>query len=73
MIPNTKISHTILEFGKSVIMQLPNDYTKEEFETAIRIVIAAWNAVVMDGWGKNIRFEMELLSAIENIPKEAQV
>jgi len=73
MIPNTKISQTILEFGKSVILQLRNNHTKEEFETAIRIVITAWNAVVMDGWEKSNRFEAELLSTIKNIPTEAQV
>jgi len=73
MIPNTKISQTILEFGKSVILQLPDDYTKEEFETAIRIVIATWNAVVMDGWEKSNRFEKELLSVMNSFPNEAQV
>ena len=73
MIPNTKISQTILEFGKSVILQLPDDHTKEEFETTIKIVIAAWNAVVMDGWDKSNRFETKLLSAVKSIPKEGQL
>ena len=73
MIPNTKISQTILEFGKSVILQLPDDHTKEEFESAIRIVITAWNAVVLDGWNKSNRFERELLSTMRNVPKEAQI
>ena len=73
MIPNTKISLTILEFGKSVILQLPDNHTKEEFEAAIRIVIAAWNAVVLDGWEKSNRFETELLSATKEMPKEAKV
>ena len=73
MIPNTKISQTILEFGKSVILQLPDDHTKEEFEVAIRVVIAAWNAVVLDGWEKSNKFETELLSAMKNAPKEAQI
>ena len=73
MIPNTKISQTILEFGKSVILQLPDDHTKEEFEAAIVVVITVWNAVVMDGWEKSSRFETELLSTMENAPKEAQI
>lgn len=73
MIPNTKISQTILEFGKSVILQLPDDHTKEEFESVILIVITAWNALVMDGWNKSNRLETELLSAMENSPKEAQI
>jgi hypothetical protein len=73
MIPNTKISQTILEFGKSVILQIPDDHTKEEFESAITIVITAWNAVVMDGWNKNNRFEVELISKLESAPMEAQI
>jgi hypothetical protein len=73
MIPNTKISQTILEFGKSVILQIPDDHTKEEFESAITIVITAWNAVVMDGWNKNNRFEVELISTLESAPVEAQI
>ena len=73
MIPNTKISQTILEFGKSVILQLPDNHSKKEFESAITIVITAWNAVVMDWWNKSSRFEAELLSTLENAPKEAQI
>ncbi len=60
-------------FGESVISQLPNDHTKEEFEAAIMIVITAWNAVVLDDWEKNNRFETELLSIIKKIPTEVQV
>ena len=73
MIPNTKISQTILEFGKSVILQLPEDHTKQELEAAIAVVITAWNVVVMDGWEKSNKFETELLSTMENAPKEAQI
>jgi len=73
MIPNTKISQTLLEFGKSMILQLPDDHTKEEFESAITIVITVWNALVMDGWNNSNRLETELLSAMENSPKEAQI
>jgi hypothetical protein len=73
MIPNTKISQTILEFGKSVILLLPDDHTKEEFESVITIVITVWNTVVMDGWNKSRRFEKELLSTMGNMPKEGQI
>ena len=72
MIPNTKISQTILEFGKSVILQLPDNHSKKEFESAFTTVITVWNAVVMDGWDKSSRFEAELLSTLENAPKKAQ-
>ncbi|MDA0788236.1 MAG: hypothetical protein O2780_02130 [Proteobacteria bacterium] len=73
MIPNTKISHTILEFGRSLIQQLPHDHTKEEFEAVISIVISIWNAVAIDGWNKNDRFETEVLAAMRKAPKEAQI
>ena len=71
MIPNTKISHTILEFGNPVIIQLPTPHTKQDFEEAIRIVIAAWNAVVIDSWNKNDKLEKQLLAAVETAPKKA--
>lgn len=58
MIPNTKISQTILEFGKSVILQLPDDHTKEEFEAMLSIVITTWNSVVIDAWNKTDKFEV---------------
>jgi hypothetical protein len=73
MIPSTKISQTILEFGKSLINQLPENYTKEEFEAAINIVILAWNAVVMDEWKKENNFEAELLEKIRAEPLQYQL
>ena len=51
MIPSKKISQTVLEFGKSIIAGLPVNYTKEEFEATMKVVVTAWNAVVMDSWG----------------------
>jgi hypothetical protein len=73
MIPNTKISHTILEFGKSIILQLPVDHSKEEFEAAISIVIVAWNAVVVDAWNNTNKFEHELMERLEEGPKQAKI
>jgi hypothetical protein len=73
MIPNTKISETILKYGKSLILQLPQNHTKEEFEAVITIIITAWNAVVLDGWEKGNRYETELLSTMQSAPKEAQL
>jgi len=73
MIPNTKISLTILEFGKSLISALPEDHTKEEFKNVIQVVITAWNAVVMDSWNKGSTFESDLLALMENEPKIAKI
>ncbi len=69
MIPNTKISHTILEFGRELILALPSDYSKEEFEDTMTIVITVWNAVVMDDWGNSNRFESELMSCMSSAPQ----
>ncbi len=73
MIPNTKISHTILEFGKSLILALPSDHSKEELEATMTIIITAWNAVVMDSWDKGNKFESELIKGMHTAPKEAKI
>ena len=73
MILSAKISHTILEFGRPVIVQLPDGHTKEQFEEVISIVIVVWNAVVMDAWDKTNKFEKELLSRLEVSPKQAKI
>lgn len=70
MIPTTKISQTILEYGKAVILKLPDDHTKEEFEMALRIIIVAWNAVVIDSWNNENKCEAELLKTLDNAPHE---
>lgn len=73
MIPDTKISATILEFGKAIISELPTDFSEEEFEAAITLVITAWNAVVMDSWENGDRFKSEWTSALKSAPKKAQI
>ena len=73
MIPNTKISQTILEYGKSLIPALPEHHTKAEFEAVISIVITAWNTAVMDNWNLNNSYESDVFSAISSLPKEAQL
>ena len=73
MIPNTKISQTILEFGSPLISQLPDDCTKQEFEATMIIVVTAWNTVVLDQREKSDRNEKQLLFTMQNAPKEAQL
>ncbi|NMM42663.1 hypothetical protein [Pseudoalteromonas arctica] len=69
MIPSKKISQTVLEFGKSIIAGLPASHTKEEFEATMKLVVTAWNAVVMDSWENGSKFELELLALMETAPK----
>ncbi len=70
MIPNTKISQTILEFGKDIILGLPENASKDDFEAAMRVVVSAWNAVVIDSWNKSSEFEESLMKTLEGAPKE---
>lgn len=70
MIPTRKISETILEFGNPVLQALPDNSGKEGFEAAIRIIVAAWNAVVLDGWSKTSKFEKEFLKALRPMSSE---
>ena len=73
MIPTVKMSHTILEFGKGLINELPDDHSKAELEAALSLIIAAWNAVVIDSNNKNNEFEHNLLQTLKNEPKEFQL
>lgn len=73
MIPTTKISQTILEFGKAAILELPKNYTKEEFEATMKMVVLAWNVVVMDQKEKGNKFESEFMLLIDAAPAEVKL
>ena len=73
MIPNSKISQTILEFGSALINQLPQSHSKEDFENVIKLVILAWNTVVFDSWEEKTDLESQLLKSLEEAPKQAQL
>ena len=73
MVPSTKISQTILEFGKPLISQLPRDHTKEEFEAALNLVILVWNAVVLDSWKAGSNYEADITEIISQEPREYQL
>jgi len=70
MIPTRKISETILDFGSPILRVLPENVTKEEFEAAIRFIVTAWNAVVLDGWNKTKKYEIEYCKALDKMPIE---
>jgi len=73
MIPARKISETILDFGNSVLQSLPEDASKKQFEAAARVIVCAWNAVVLDTWHKTNQNEKTLLATLANEPKEMQL
>jgi hypothetical protein len=64
------MSETILEFGEPILQELSGDASKEELEAAMRLIVSAWNAVVLDDWNKTTRAETELLKALKPMPKE---
>ena len=73
MIPTRKISETILDFGSAVFQSLPEDATKFQFEASVRVVVCAWNAVVLDEWDKTDKNEKSLLLTLSEEPKEMQL
>lgn len=73
MIPSKEISQTILEFGKSVIAGLPVNCDKNEFESAMEVIITVWNAVVVDSFRKNRNSESELLNLMESPPQNVKL
>lgn len=39
----------------------------------MRVIIAVWNAVVLDDWNKSDKFEKELLLTMKDQPREMQI
>ncbi|MCC7007035.1 MAG: hypothetical protein IT497_10400 [Ottowia sp.] len=56
MIPTKKISLTLLEYAQPLIQDLPEGYSKEDLEAALRISAAIWNACVVDHAEKNTKY-----------------
>ena len=72
-LPNTKISATIMEFGKGVLNALPADYSQVEMEDAMLTIITVWNAMVLDPWHNTDKNEKMVLDALSQAPKEGQL
>lgn len=73
MFPTRKISETILDFGKSVFLSLPDDATKKEMEASANVVVCVWNAVVLDERAKTDKNVKTLLFTLSEEPKEMQL
>jgi hypothetical protein len=67
-----KISHTILEFGRDLILDLPEDHTKEELEACMQLVVTVWNAVTLDSWKGGNEHQDMLHQQMESAPREMQ-
>lgn len=66
----SKISHTILEFGRNLIALLPEPHQKNELEACMDTIVLVWNSVTLDtikGTKKNTDAVFE---ALENEPPE---
>jgi len=72
-IPKRKISETILDFGKTIINELSEPYTKTDFEAVIKIIVTVWNAVVLDKSNKEESYVSQLRQVFENEPSEVKL
>ncbi len=52
---------------------LPDDASKEQFETSLQIIVSAWNAVVLDSWHRTDSHENSLLEVLDKEPREMQL
>lgn len=66
--PDSKISHTILEFGRDLILSLPENHTREELEACMKIVVLVWNSVTLDTIGDNKENMTSILSLMKDEP-----
>lgn len=73
MLPNTKISGTIMEFGQGLINALPQKHSRQELEAVMKMVITVWNSMVLDTWHNSNTNETLLLETIANEPKSVQL
>lgn len=68
-IPTKKISETILDFAEPYLSLLHN-FSTEEFEAAMNIVVCAWNAVVLDAQNQTDKYEKMFFESLSALPKE---
>ena len=71
--PDSKISHTILEFGKVLINELPDNHSKQELEAMLSLIITVWNAAVIDQWHNTNKNTQDVLATLSSMPNEAQL
>lgn len=67
-----KISHTILEFGRELVLDLPEDHSREELESTMKFIVAVWNAVTLDNWESGSRHRDMLRDHMASAPREVQ-
>jgi hypothetical protein len=50
MIPNKKISLTLIEYAEPLIDDLEDGYSKSDLERILKFTAGIWNACVLDQW-----------------------
>jgi len=68
--PDSKISHTVLEFGRELVLGLPEDHTREELEACMKIVVLVWNSVTLDTIQQSKENMSNVLEAMKDEPEE---
>lgn len=52
-IPSRKISATLIDFAKPILENIDEKTTRKQIESGLIVAITAWNAIVIDAWGKS--------------------
>lgn len=68
--PDSKISHTILEFGRELILALPEHHSQEELEACMKVVVLVWNSVTLDTIHKSKENMSAFFAALDSEPEE---
>jgi len=71
--PDSKISHTILEFGKGLINELPEPHSRQDLENAMKLIVTVWNACVMDQINGNSNYVTTVEDLLKEMPPEAKL
>ena len=50
MVPNKKISLTLIEYAEPLINDLEDGYSKSDLERILKFTAGIWNACVLDKW-----------------------
>ena len=68
--PDSKISLTILDFGKNFLSLLPEPHQKNELEACIEMIILVWNSVTLDSIAGSTNHIDAVFAVLKDEPPE---
>ena len=66
----SKLSHTILEFGRNLIALLPEPHQKNELEACMDTIVLVWNSVTLDSIHGTTKNTDAVFEVLRNEPPE---